>query len=283
MHRREVLKASVAAVIGAGTATIWPALAAARPPHAIGLQLYTVLEPLEKDFEGTLKGIAAMGYREVETLSAFGRDPRHVRELLDSHGLNSPSQHLEAGDLRTAPDRMEPIVEEGIARARILGQKYLVLPIVWPEQVATRELMEGFCKALNLAGELCASAGLEFNFHNHSTEFEPVNGYVPYERILKDTDPGKVKLEMDVYWFAHAKQDPLKYLAAHPGRYRQMHLKDATSAGGFAAVGKGVLNFPALLRAAQDSGVEHYYVECDSAADPMQVTRDSYDYLKTIL
>jgi hypothetical protein len=150
-----------------------------------------------------------------------------VRDLLDKHGLVTPSQHLVPGNLYSlfnqfvqhkvsgpeiqkqwqetmAIGRIKPVIEEGIERARILGQKYLCLQIIWPEQMATRELMDAFCKALNTAGELCAKAGLVFNFHNHSEEFKPINGYVPYDLILKNTDPQTVKLEMDLYWVAHA-------------------------------------------------------------------------------
>jgi sugar phosphate isomerase/epimerase len=308
MKRRDFLRASVAAAGGAAldTAAVWPALAQAAAHRPIGLQLFTVMANLEQDFEGTLKTVARIGYREVETIGAFGRDPQLVRDLLDKYGLVTPSQHLVPGRLydlfnqfvqhqvsgpeiqklwqeTMAIGRIKPVIEEGIERARVLGQKYLCLQIIWPEQMATRELMDEFCKGLNTAGDLCAKAGLVFNFHNHSDEFEPVNGYVPYDLIVKNTDPQTVKLEMDMYWISHAGQDPLKYLADNPGRYKQCHLKDSTPAGDFATVGKGTLNFPRLLAAARKAGIEHYYVEFDRSKDPMQVTRDSYDYLKTVM
>lgn len=307
MHRRSFLKASAAtAATLAGGSLGWSPLARAVPVQAIGLQLFTVMSVLEKDFEGTLKTVAKIGYKEVETIGSFGRDPKYVRSVLDSCGLVSPSQHLVPGNLynvfndfvnkklegpgiqklwqETARvERMGEIVEEGIARAKILGQKYVVMQIIWPEQMATRALMDKFCKALNLAGDLCAKAGLVFNFHNHSIEFEPINGYVPYDLILANTDPKTVKLEMDLYWVAHAKKDPLKYMAANPGRYTQFHLKDSTPEGDFATVGQGILNFPELLKAGHDAGVKHYYVEYDRSSDPMKATRDSFEYLRKVM
>jgi sugar phosphate isomerase/epimerase len=90
-------------------------------------------------------------------------------------------------------------------------------------------------------------------------------------------------MEMDVYWMTHAGQDPLKYLAANPGRYKQFHLKDSTASGDFAAVGQGTIDFPQLLAAADKAGVEHYYVEFDRSDDPMKVIRDSYSYLATLM
>jgi len=308
MLRRDFLKATAAAAgaTALGTSTLWSRLALAAPHHPVGLQLFTVMALLEQDFEGTLKTVAQIGYKEVETIGAFGRDPKMVRELLDKYGLVTPSQHLVPGKLydlfnqfvqhkvsgpeieklwqeTMAIERIKPVIEEGIERARILGQKYICLQIIWPEQMATRELMDKFCKGLNTAGELCAKAGMVFNFHNHSDEFKPVNGYVPYDLIVKNTDPKTVKLEMDMYWISHAGQDPLKYLADNPGRYKQCHLKDSTPAGDFETVGKGTLNFPVLLAAAQKAGIEHYYVEFDRSTDPLKVTRDSYDYLKTVM
>lgn len=305
MHRREFLKTAAAAA-AVGASPLWSKLARAAAHQPIGLQLFTVMALLEQDFEGTLQAVAQIGYKEVETIGAFGRDPRKVRDLLDKYGLVSPSQHLVPGNLydvfnqyvqheisspeiqklwqqTMAIERIRPIIEEGIVRAKILGQKYVCLQVIWPEQMATRELMDEFCKGLNIAGELCAKAGLVFNFHNHSDEFRPVNGYVPYDLIVANTDPKTVKLEMDTYWVSHAGQDPLKYLADNPGRYKQCHLKDNSPSGDFAAVGQGTLNFPVLVAAARKAGIEHYYVEVDRSTDPMKVTRDSYDYLKTIM
>lgn len=303
MQRREFLMTAsmsgLAGALGGG-----PSLAAAAPKRrALGLQLFTVMVPLERDFEGTLQAVAQMGFEEVETIGSFGRDPAHVRELFDRYGLRSPSQHLVPGDLYDvfnafthrrmshdeinkrwlqvmSIDRVAPIIEEGISRARILGQKYLVWQIIWPEQMATRELMQQFCRAMNTAGEICAKSGLVFNFHNHSEEFKPVNGYVPYDLIVENTDPATVKLEMDVYWALAAKADPVAYFARHPGRYRQCHLKDGTAHGDLTPTGAGIVDFPAVLQAARKAGIEHYYVEYDRADDPMAAARQSYDYLR---
>jgi sugar phosphate isomerase/epimerase len=303
MHRREFLRngAMVGAAGALGGRAILAGAATTRRP--LGLQLFTVMVALERDFAGTLEAVAKIGYKEVETIGSFGRDPAHIREMFDRYGLRSPSQHLVPGDLYDvfnaftqrrmshdeihrrwlqvmSIDRVTPIIEEGISRAKILGQKYLVWQIIWPEQMATRELMEQFCRAMNTAGEICSKSGLVFNFHNHSEEFKPVNGYVPYDLIVENTDPTTVKLEMDVYWAVAAKADPAAYFARYPGRYRQCHLKDGLANGDLTAAGRGIVNFPAVLGAARQAGIEHYYVEYDRADDPMAATRQSYDYLK---
>jgi sugar phosphate isomerase/epimerase len=306
MNRRHFIAACSALSAAASSARMLSASAAPAHSRVLGLQLFTVMTLLEKDFEGTLKAIADIGYREVETIASFGRDPKQVRALLDKYGLVSPSQHLVPGSLydvfsrftrhelsveevkrqwlrEMSVERVTPIIEEGIARARVLGQKYLVWQIIWPEQMQTRELLDGFCHALNTAGALCTRAGLGFNYHNHAEEFKPQNGYVPYDVILASTDPKNVKLEMDVYWAYQAKIDPVKYFLRNPGRYVQCHLKDSTANGDFATVGRGVLDFPKILKACRKAGIEHYYVEYDRSDDPMAVCRDAFRYLQPLL
>jgi sugar phosphate isomerase/epimerase len=306
MHRRGFLQAATAALALGGSLGTLAWAAAGAVPRRLGLQLFTVMVPLERDFAGTLRGVAAMGYKEVETVGTFGRDPAYVREMLDRSGLVSPSQHLMPGDLYatfngftqgriSAPEahrrflelmsieHVTPIIEEGIARAQILGQKYIVWQAFLPEQMANRELLNRFCRAMNTAGELCANAGLEFNFHNQSAEFVPVNGYVPYAVVVENTDPRTVGLELDVFWAFAAKADPIAYFDRYPGRYRQCHLKDGTADGQLTSVGHGVVDFPAVLSAAAKAGVRHYYVEYDRAADPMKETRLFYDYLQRLM
>ena len=299
MIRRDFLR--MAGVI-AGLAAVGKVDAASKP-GPLGLQLFTVLLDLERDFDGTLAAVSALGYREVETIGAFGRDPAEVRRALQRHGLSSPSQHLVPGTLYDAfrkftarqlsfdevksvwleqmsLARVQPVIEEAAQRAHAIGQKHIVWQIIWKEQMSDRAALDAFCAAMNEAGKICAREGLAFNFHNHSDEFTPVDGVVPYDYILANTDPVTVKLELDSYWVVNAGKDPVAYLGAHAGRYVQCHLKDRAANGDFATVGQGTVDFAALLEAARASGVEHFYVEYDRSDDPMRAVREAADYLK---
>lgn len=303
MHRRTFLKyASVATGGLLAHHALGAATAQRRRP--LGLQLYTVMSALEQDFAGTLKQVADIGYTEVETIGSFGRDPAYVRDMLDQHGLSSPSQHMVPGDLYDvfkrlvngqmtfaaasehwrnlmSVDRVEPVMADCIASAKALGQKYVCWQILWKEQMATRALLERFCQALNQAGQLCAEAGLVLNFHNHADEFERHDGVVPYDFILEHTDPKWVKFELDMYWTVKAGRDPRDYFKRHPGRYTQCHLKDGTAAGQITVVGEGIVKFEPLLQAARAAGVQHYYVEQDGAANPLQASKQAYQYLRS--
>jgi len=282
------------------------ARAAAARSVPLGLQLYTVMPLLEADFDATLGLVAAIGYREVETIGSFGRDPAQVRALFDKHGLRSPSQHMVPGNLydvfnrltrkeltfdeasrlwqqEMSFERVEPIMAESIERARILGQKYIVWQILWPQQMQTRAGLEKFCQALNQAGQMCTRAGHVLNYHNHAAEFATHDGVVPYDFILANTDPRWVKLEIDLYWTVKAGADPIQYFRRHPGRYRQCHLKDGTAGGEITVVGEGIMQFRPLIEAARAAGVEHYYVEQDGAADPLKASTQAYQYLRKML
>jgi sugar phosphate isomerase/epimerase len=271
----------------------------------LGLQLYTVMPLLERDFDGTLGLVAQIGYREVETIGTFGRDPQEVRDLLDKHALRSPSQHMVPGTLydvfnkltrkemsledasriwrqEMAPERVESFIEESISRAKVLGQRYIVWQILWPQQMQTRADLEKFCRALNKGGEMCAREGHVLNFHNHYEEFAPHDGVVPYDFILANTDPRWVKFEIDLFWAVKGGADPVEYFHRQKDRFRQCHLKDGTADGEITVVGEGIMKFKPLIEAARAAGVEHYYVEQDGAADPLKASRQAYDYLHKI-
>lgn len=300
MIRRNFLKI---AGLTAGLAALGRSESVAAPTRApLGLQLFTVLKALEQDFDGTLAAVAAFGYREVETIGAFGRDPAAVRRSIEQHGLKTPSQHLVPGTLydvfrravarelsmeqvgplwleQMSVERVRPVIEEAAVQAHALGQQHLVWQIIWPEQMRDRASLDAFCAALNEAGSICAREGLTLNFHNHSDEFKPVDGVVPYDYILAHTDPKTVKLEIDTYWVLNAGHDPIAYLNKHAGRYVQCHLKDRAPNGDF-AIGQGTIDFAALLEAARKSGVKHFYVEFDRSDDPMRASREAAAYLR---
>lgn len=295
MDRRSFLRVSASAALAR-------AVRAAAPPRPPGLQLFTVLSLLEADFEGTIREVAAIGYREVETIGSFGRDPVHVREILSRHGLTSPSQHIAPAriyssfsawakrEISTEQNRenfikaftfeqTDSLIEDAIRSAKALGQKYIIWQILFEPHLASRPIIDQVIRTFNRAGETCQREGLVFAFHNHDREFARVGNDVPYDLILANTDPERVKLELDFYWITKAKADPLAYLRKHVGRYRLCHVKDMDSTGDFAVVGMGVLDVPALLDAARTAGVEHFYVEYDRPLDPMREIRQSYSYL----
>jgi sugar phosphate isomerase/epimerase len=241
----------------------------------IGLQLYTVRRELQKDFEGSLARIAALGYREVEFAGYYERTPQQVKAILDKNNLTAPSAHTQLQAMRENLDK-------SIEAAHVIGHRYLVLAYLTPEERKTLDDYKQVIESLNKAGEACQKAGIQLAYHNHDFEFPPIDGVVPYDLMLKETSAKLVKMELDLYWIIKAKQSAAKYFAAHPGRFALAHVKDMdnTPKQFFTEVGRGVIDFKQLLPQAKKAGVKHFFVEQDECpGSPFDSIKISYDYL----
>jgi sugar phosphate isomerase/epimerase len=244
----------------------------------IGLQLYTLRNELEKDFEGTLARVAEIGYKEVEFAGYYNRSPKQVKEVLIAGGLSSPAAHV---TLRVLGENWDKTVEA----AAEIGHQYLICAFLFPNERRSLDDYKRHADAFNRAGEVSKKAGIEFGYHNHDFEFEPLDGSVPYDVLLKGTDPKLVKMELDLYWAVKAKQDPLKYFAAHPGRFPLFHVKDMdnTPKQFFTEVGRGVIDFKRIFGQGDKAGVKHYFVEQDQCpGPPLDSIKISFDYLKKL-
>jgi sugar phosphate isomerase/epimerase len=290
MDRREFLRVSGAA----GLATMWgTSLACAgssaattgapRPAGTfsisnVGLQLYTVRDAMAKDVDGTLAAIAAAGYHLVETAGLYGRSAADLRALFDKHGIRTVAGHYPLAELESSP-------ETAFATAKTLGQEYVVVPWLDPSQ-RTAETFGSLPARLNKLGEQARSAGLKIAYHNHDFEFENFGGTTTVmERLLANTDPALVSFELDGYWAFKAGRAPAELVARYPGRFVMLHLKDSTAAPekAFADVGKGVIDFPRFIAAAQRNGLRYAFVERDVSPDPLASIKASHSYLATIL
>jgi len=272
----------ITALGAAALAPALPPLASSRYPRTrlrkldrIGLQLYTVRHQMEKDFEGTIARVAATGYREVEFAGYFGRSPRDVRTLLDHHGLAAPSSHVSL-----APDQWRAALDA----APVVGHRYLVIAWIPPEQRRTLDDYKGAAERLNRAATEAKAAGLQFAYHNHDFEFQPLDGKLPYDVLLAETDPKLVQLEMDLYWITKGGQDPLAYFERWPGRFPMVHVKDSAGPPNhrMVEVGAGKIEFKKIFAHSDQAGIRHYFVEHDEPADPFASIRASCEYLKRL-
>ncbi len=244
----------------------------------IGLELYTVRADLARDFEGTLKQVAAMGYREVEFTDYYGRSVGEVRTALAVAGLTAPSVQAPSTDLRLAwAGRIE--------RTRAAGHSYLVCAWVPPAERRSLADWRSLATLLNTVGHAARQAGIQLAYHNHDFEFAPVQGRVPYDLLLETTDPALVQLELDVYWARKGGRDPLRLFDRWPGRFPLLHLKDMASGprGQFTELGRGVIDFRRILGSAKTAGVRHVFVEQDEGSvPPLERARIGYDYLRRL-
>lgn len=265
---------------------------------SFGLQLSTVTPLMLADFEGTLASVAQIGYRQVEfsAMGFLGRPVAQIEKLLADNGLSAPvgrvSPRLPEGFFglpreqamavfreRGHPDHLLENVAASLESAVALGQRYLVLPALMPDTFATLDDVKRNLDVVSAAGELCAQSGVQFGYHNHNWEFIPVDGVVPYELFLSQTDPDHVTFQLDVYWVVKGGASPADLLSRHAGRFATCHMKDIDANGDFADVGSGEIDFPTFTRQAFDQGARYFFVERDNPPDPASAIRTSYEYL----
>jgi sugar phosphate isomerase/epimerase len=265
ISRNEFLKASGALALS--LPFLKPTDVLVKPLQTVGLQLYTLRNEVGKDLAGTLNRVAEIGYREVETFgynngTYFGKKPKEFRAMLDGLGLKTPSGHFMLGQLQKDWDK-------AIDHAKEMGQQYMVCAYLFPQERTKIDDYKRYVDVFNKAGEACQKAGIQFCYHNHDFEFQPLEGQTPYDLLLK-TDPKLVRMELDLYWAVFAGKDPLELFKASPGRFPLVHLKDMakTEKREFAEVGTGSIDFQRILDARKAAGIQHFFVEQDVCKQP---------------
>jgi sugar phosphate isomerase/epimerase len=251
-----------------------------------GVQLYTVRNQIAKDAAATLKQIAAIGYAELEVIQPTLQT---VAPIAASLGLALTSVHLDGPDAKG-----ESGFEAFLADAKRLGLRYVVVPYIRPaERPTDRQGFEAIAARLSRMARAASSAGLQLCYHNHAFEFgQDRDGTRWLDVLMHGTAEAGMQLELDVFWAAFAGADPVTLLRHYKDRVALVHLKDkdpraraslvesAAARTDFVEVGAGTLDFPAILAAARDGGVRHYFVEQDQTpGDPVESLRKSYAYL----
>src|SRR5688572_19360284 len=246
----------------------------------ISVQLYTVRDLIAKDFAGTVKKVAEIGYQNVE-MAGFGnlKDAKEARKALDDAGLKVSGSHASIDDLET---KLETVLDDNEA----LANTNLICPHM-PE--ARRKDAAGWkavAASLNKIGRACHERGIDFAYHNHSFEFQKFEGKTGLDILFENSEAHLVKAEIDVYWVKHGGEDPVARINQLGDRVVALHLKDMASGDDkkFAEVGTGILDFKAILEAAKKHGVRYGAVEQDSTygKDPIAAIRTSYENLKKL-
>jgi hydroxypyruvate isomerase len=243
----------------------------------VGLQLYTVRKELQSNFDGTLKRVAAVGYKQVEFAGLFGRPAAQVRHTLDRLGLSAPSMHVPFESISAGWDGV-------LDDALTLGCRYVVVPSI-PD--ASRQTLDDYRRVadqFSRAAEAAAKKDLGFAYHNHAVDFAPLERRLPFDVLLEASDPKLVRIELDLYWIERAGQDPYRYFNRWPGRCKLVHIKDSLSGPEhqMTEVGAGIINWPPLLARARSAGVEYFLVEQDVSKKPLASVAASFTYLEKL-
>lgn len=272
--------------------------------HAMGVQLYTFFNVIDTDVHGTLKRIADIGYREIESAFSkkggyYGMKPKEFASMLKDMGLSWKSHHVLGAPFKLPPgtklpngpdgkpitippmknlrDNLQEIIDE-IAEA---GIPYLVCANT---PIGSAEEVQQSIDTLNKASEAVKKAGFTLAYHNHDKEFESLDGKVIYHRFLEETNADLLKMELDLCWAVKAGVDPVELFKKHPGRFHLWHVKDLDKdKQGPAPVGTGVVDFEKIFANAEVAGMKHFFVEHDGPVDPFASITTSYNNLNKIL
>ena len=249
-----------------------------KPEKDLGVQLYTFRNEMDADALGTLKEIAAIGIKKIESASSkkghyYGLTPREMKKACDDLGMKLVSGHVHLDD------KWQQTMEEAVAS----GQKYLICSTM-PSEGQTIDNYKSVADAFNKAGEECKKMGLNFGYHNHAYEFDSDSGKVLYDVLMDNTEPDLVHMELDLGWVVVAGKDPLDYFEKYPGRFPLWHLKDMDmSKKESTEFGKGGLDIAKMLEHKKESGVKHIFIEQEEyASTPLESMKHNMAYLRKI-
>ena len=265
-------------MMAAGTLLLPSCAFAKTKEQHFGVQLYSFRDAMAKDALGTLKQIASIGIKEIESARSqkghyYGLTPEDMKKACEDLGMSLKSGHV------ALDDHFQKTMEEAVAS----GQPYLICSSM-PSKGQTVDNYKKVAEAFNKAGEDCNELGLKFGYHNHEYEFESENGQVLYDVLMDNTDPDLVHMELDLGWVIVGGKNPLDYFKKYPGRFPLWHLKDMDMAKKESTeFGKGGLDIKTMMANQKASGVKHIFIEQEEyASTPLESMKHNMEFLRNL-
>ena len=302
MHRptrRNFLQTAAAALASASPLLRTTRLMASPFGLPIGLQLYSVRDLLPKDYEGTLKQIAALGYQEVEAAGYFDHTAPQVKAAMSAAGLHLVSAHYSHDNLAKDFDNILAFNHEVGVDDLICSFPGIKDPSRLKD-TSHRSVVNSFtmddyrwnADQFNKFGEKVKAAGMKFGYHNHTMEFTKQDGLVPLDEMIRLTDPALVTFELDCGWVIVGGAKPIDYLRRYPTRISMLHVKDFKPTDKPASIvdpphaaqlGEGTLDYRPVFEAAKKANIKHYFVEQEGFdIPPLEGLKIDEEYMKKL-
>jgi sugar phosphate isomerase/epimerase len=252
----------------------------------VGLQLYSLRDQFAKDVPGTLDEVKRWGVRYVELAGTYGLTPEQFKAELKARGIVPIAAHFGYEEYQDNPEAVA-------LKAKELGLKYAGCAWIPHQGDFDEKTCREAAAVFNRAGEVLAKHGLKFFYHCHGYEFQPFGSGTLFDLLMQETSPKYVHYEMDIFWVVFPNQDPVKLFEKYGKRWELVHLKDmkkgtptgaltgSTDVKNDAALGAGMMDLPAILRAAKKAGVKWYFIEDESPWSEQQVPQ-SLQYLEQV-
>ena len=276
--RRTFLKNSAFALAGSSMLSKLP-FVNSKDGELVGIQLYSVRDDMGKDPLGTLKELAAMGYKNVEHANYrdrkfYGYTPPEFKKILVDLGIAMPSGHTVLGPSHWDETKKQftDLWKYTVEDAATMGQKYVISPSLDNRYRKDRDGLLRFMEVFNKSGELCNRSGMKFGYHNHDFEFsEKLNGDTLYDIILANTDERLVIQQLDIGNLYNGGANAIEVVKQYPTRFLSLHVKDeikATSGNDkyeSTILGAGIVNVKEVIDFVRKNTKNvHYIIEQES-------------------
>lgn len=245
----------------------------------VAVQLYSVRDEAEKDFAGTVKKIAEMGYDGVELAGLYGLSTEEVLRALEEAELPAVSAHVPV-------EEFEKDMEKTLDQYEALGCRWLAIPWLPEERRFGGERYEETLQLMRKISEGCGSRGMQLLYHNHAFEFEKTpEGVYHLDRLYEDVPAGVLGAEPDICWVQVGGEDPCGFLKRYEGRCPVLHMKDFVWKGKEAeltVLGQGEVAVKAAAQTGAECGAEWFVIEQDDhpAGTPMENMEQGLVFLK---
>jgi sugar phosphate isomerase/epimerase len=298
MHtsRRSFIKKSSFAIVGSALFSN-ELLAAYKAKTLTGIQLYSVRDDMTRDAMGTLKQLAAMGYKNVEHANYvnrkfYGYTPQEFKKILGDLGLYMPSGHtvLAKQHWDESKNDFTDAWKYTVDDAAVLGQQFVISPWLDASLRKNADDFKRFMNVFNKSGELCKKQGMKFGYHNHDFEFnEQIDGINLYDFIMQQTDPAVVIHQLDIGNLYNGGANAMDVLKKHANRIVSMHVKDEVKASSgneryeSAVLGKGIVNVKDVIDYARKHGTKHFIIEQESyqGKGPIECAKEDLGIMKS--
>lgn len=242
----------------------------------VALQMYTVRDDASKDFMGTMRKVAEIGYQGVELAGDGGLSAADLRDLLDELGLGRAGAHA-------GIDQLTDKYDETVEYYKTVGTKFLTIPGLPGEYTESADAWRKTAETLSKIGGKLQTEGIQLSYHNHAHEFELFDGEYGLDILYGSSNPNTLHAEIDTYWVAYGGVDPVAYMRKLEGRISLVHIKDMADdpKRSFAEIGNGTLDWDGIWQVAEDSSVKWMIVEQDTCPGaPLDSVRISLENIK---
>jgi len=251
LSRRNFIGLGMASLAAGPLGLIGRAAAAARIP--IGLQLYSVRHDCDKDLPGTVAAVAKMGYSGVEFAGYYKRSAKELRQMLDDNGLKCCGTHIGLETL--LGDALPATIEFNQA----VGNKFLIVPGLAEERTSSRKAWRETARIFDELAEKVRAHGMRVGYHNHSIEFKPLDGEMPWDTFFGNTRKDVI-MQVDFGNCIDGGADPVSFIRKYPGRAATVHVKEYSRTNPKAYVGEGEVNWKDLFKLLETSGGTEWYI-----------------------